>query len=272
MRPSEKLEIIEYRDGSRTETTDTVASEKRLRIVSDRKEILNLLCTPTMVKELVVGFALSEGLLTDESSGNLHQEWCSERIELFWKEQEIEVTIPAILPEGTATMTSGCAKGITFISSDSTEETPVIDNTMTVSIHSLLELYKKFQKKSELFRSTGGVHSAALCSDSDIIVFTEDIGRHNAVDKIIGYAFLENIPLSGKTLLLSGRLSSEITLKAIRANIPILVSRAAPTDLSVAIAKKSKITLIGFLRGQHFNIYSGAERIREEQEKGKEET
>jgi FdhD protein len=261
MRPSKKLEIIEYSDGTLTDTADTVASEKRLRILSDNKEILNLLCTPTMVKELVVGFAISERLLTDRKAGDLHQEWCSERIEIFWKEEDIEVTIPAILPEGTATMTSGCAKGITFISNASEEELPVIQDASSVSIDSLLELYKKFQKKSELFRSTGGVHSAALCSDSEILVFTEDIGRHNAVDKIIGYAFLENIPLSGKILLLSGRLSSEITVKTIRSNIPVLVSRAAPTDLSVEIARKANITLIGFLRGQHMNIYSGTERI-----------
>jgi FdhD protein len=263
MHPSKKINIIEYRDGALSGKSDIIASEKRLRIFSNQKEILSLLCTPTMVKEFVIGFALSEGLLADTRNGNAAQEWCSERIEILWKDEEIEVTLPVDAPKGTATLTSGCAKGITFISSTSEEELPVINDTASISASVLLELYKEFHKKSELFKETGGVHSAALCDNSEIIIFTEDIGRHNAVDKIIGYAFLENITLQGKILLLSGRLSSEITVKAVRSQMPILVSRAAPTDLSVEIAKKSNLTLIGFLRGQHMNIYSYPERIRQ---------
>jgi FdhD protein len=230
MQSSKKLNIVEYRDGKVSETTDTIASEKRLRIFSHEHEILSLLCTPTMVKEFVIGFALSEGLLADTRTGNSQQEWCSERIEILWKDEEIEVNLPVDAPKGTATLTSGCAKGITFISNTSENELPVIQNDSRISIHSLLDLYREFQKKSD-------------------------------VDKIIGYAFLENISLQDKILLLSGRLSSEITIKAIRAQVPILVSRAAPTDLSVEIARKSNLTLIGFLRGKHMNIYSNPERI-----------
>jgi FdhD protein len=263
MRSAKEFDIIEYRDGALTEISDSIASEKRLRIFSDGKEVLNLLCTPTMVKELVVGFALSEGLLEDKTTGSPAQEWCSERIEVIWKEEEIEVNLPVIIPDTMGTLTSGCAKGITFISNPSGDKLPVLRDDTSISATALLEQYKVFQKKSELFRETGGVHSAALCSESEIIVFTEDIGRHNAVDKIIGYSFLENISLKGKILLLSGRLSSEITIKAIQSHIPILVSRAAPTDLSVSIARTSNITLIGFLRGQHMNIYSRPERIKQ---------
>lgn len=253
-----KINIIKYRNGLFSETIDNIASEKRLKIFSNNKEILSMLCTPTMVKELVVGFGISEGLLMGESHGDSQSSWCSERIEVFWKDEDIEVHLPIDTPEAVATLTSGCAKGVTFISD---EKLPIIKDDFKVSNNVIFELYKKFQKKSELFKATGGVHNAALCDEKEIIVFTEDIGRHNAVDKIIGYAFLENISLQGKMLLLSGRLSSEITIKAIRANVPILVSRAAPTDMSIEIARKSNITLIGFLRGQHLNIYSQPERI-----------
>lgn len=262
MHPSEKINITEYRDGSFSETEDTVASEKRLRIISDNREVLSLLCTPVMVRELVVGFVLTEKFLADKNNKDLNQEWCAERVEIVWKDREIEVRLPMNLPEGVAALTSGCGKGVTFISDSSYEKLPVIKDETSISIKAITELYREFQKKSELFRATGGVHSAALCDEKEIIVFTEDIGRHNAIDKIIGYAFLENIPLEGKELLLSGRLSSEITIKAIKANVPILVSRAAPTDLSVEIARNSNITLIGFLRGQHMNIYSHPERIK----------
>lgn len=256
MDSSARINIVEYRNWSFSETADSVASERRLRIFSADKEIISLLCTPTMVKELVVGFGLSEGLLKDSSDSLLS--WCSERIGIFWKDEEIEAHLPVDVPEAIATLTSGCAKGVTFISG---EELPEIHSNLKVSVHTILELFREFHKKSELFMSTGGVHSAALCDEKEIIVFAEDIGRHNAVDKIIGYAFLENIQMSDKLLLLSGRLSSEIALKAIKARIPIIVSRAAPTDMAVEIARKSNITMIGFLRGQRFNIYSQPGRI-----------
>jgi FdhD protein len=261
MHPSKKFTITEYRDGSFSEISDTVASEKKLRIFAHDKEILSLLCTPTMVKELVIGFALSEGLLNDPNKPDLQKEWCSERIEVLWKEEEIEVRLPVDLPEMSATMTSGCAKGITFISDMSENNLPVIMDDTSINSKTLIELYKQFQKRSSLFKDTGGVHSAALCDSREIIVFTEDIGRHNAVDKIIGYAFLENISLKGKILLLSGRLSSEITVKAIRAPVSILVSRAAPTDRSIEIARNAGLTIVGFLRGNGMNIYSKPERI-----------
>lgn len=268
MNSSTKIKIIQYRKGVLSETADDIVSEKKIKILSNNKEILSLLCTPTMVKELIVGFCLSEGFLRHHDHSDLQQTWCAERIEIFWKDEDIEVHLPIDIPEVSATLTSGCARGVTFILN---KELPIIQDDFSasadslsekVSINTIFELYKEFQKKSELFRATGGAHIAALCDEKEIIAFAEDIGRHNAVDKIIGYAFLENIPMQGKMLLSSGRLSSEITIKAIRANVPILVSRAAPTNMAVEIAKKSTITLIGFLRGQRLNIYSQPERIK----------
>jgi FdhD protein len=257
MNAHQKIKIVQYRDGSSSETDDFIASEKKLRIFSNEHEILSLMCTPTMVKELVIGFGLSEGLLKQHEQ---QQEWCSERIEIFWRDEEIEVHLPIAVPESAATLTSGCAKGVTFASN---EKLSAIQDGFHASTGAIIELYKRFQKKSELFRTTGGVHAAALCDEEDILIFAEDIGRHNAVDKIIGYAFLENIPMQKKILLLSGRLSSEIINKAVRAQVPLLISRAAPTDLAVEIAKKYNVTLIGFLRGQKLNIYSKPDRLKQ---------
>ncbi len=260
MNSARKINIVEYRDGSFSEKEDSVVTEKKLSIYSNNKEILSMLCTPTMVRELVVGFALSEGFFGDKKShGDLQQTWCIERIEIFWKDKEIKVNLPVDVAEAAVTLTSGCAKGVTFTSSQSIK--PLTQDDFKIDTNVIFELYKKFQKKSELFRTTGGVHSAALCNEKGIIVFAEDIGRHNAVDKIVGYAFLENMSMQSKLLLSSGRLSSEIAFKAARAGIPIVVSRAAPTDMAVEIAKKANITLIGFLRGQHLNIYSNPERV-----------
>jgi FdhD protein len=120
---------------------------------------------------------------------------------------------------------------------------------------------KAFHKRSLGYRETGGVHSAALAEKDNILIVREDIGRHNTVDKILGYAMLNSINLSDKVILISGRISSEIVLKTIKTKIPMIVSRSAPTDQAVEHARDSNITLIGFVRGQRMNVYSGLGRI-----------
>jgi FdhD protein len=108
---------------------------------------------------------------------------------------------------------------------------------------------------------TGCFHGAALSDGEKILVFAEDIGRHNAVDKVIGHAILAKIPFSKKIMFVSCRLSSEIVSKCSRWGIPILVSRAAATDLAIEIAETSGMTLVGFARGDHMNIYTNPHRI-----------
>jgi FdhD protein len=114
---------------------------------------------------------------------------------------------------------------------------------------------------SDLFRSTGGAHAAALCEEGRVLVFKEDIGRHNAVDKVFGECLIKGIEADGKILLTSGRISSEILLKAVRRGIAILASRSAPTSLAVQFAEKAGMALVGFVRGRRMNIYSNAYRI-----------
>jgi FdhD protein len=108
---------------------------------------------------------------------------------------------------------------------------------------------------------TGCIHSAAISDGQHILVVGEDIGRHNAVDKVTGYCFLEDIPLNDKIILVSGRLSSEMATKCSRWGIPIVVSRAAPTGLAIDIADKRGITMVGFMRGKRLNIYTNPHRI-----------
>jgi len=111
-----------------------------------------------------------------------------------------------------------------------------------------------------VFTLTGGVHAAAISDGKNILFFSEDIGRHNAVDKVIGKTFLNGINFSITILLSSGRISLEIVKKAITAGIPVVLSRSAPTSLAIQTASVKNLTLIGFLRGKRFNIYSGYER------------
>jgi|Deesub1362A_J573_1020465.scaffolds.fasta_scaffold00013_148 FdhD protein len=231
---------------------DVIAVEKRLKILVNGKEVLSLYCTPLMIKELVVGFFMTEGIV----KGNI----CAERMTILYGD-EITVDVPVegeVSVEG-GTATSGCAGGITL-------QRKLLkgarDSKFSIGRESLIELFKQFQMRSKLYRVTGCVHSAALSDGKDIVFFAEDIGRHNAVDKVIGRCLLEGVDFQEKIILTSGRLSSEVVAKCSRWGIPLIASRAAPTDLAINIAEESGITVVGFLRGERMNVYTYPERIK----------
>ncbi|MCX8030364.1 MAG: formate dehydrogenase accessory sulfurtransferase FdhD [Thermodesulfovibrionales bacterium] len=230
---------------------DFVALEKRLRILVNGKEILSLYCTPLLIRELVIGIIMSEDIIKGS--------WCSERMSILYGE-EIIVDISAegeVSTEG-AVITSGCIGGITFPKRLKLER---IEDPFCISSETILSLFKSFQRASELFNLTGCVHSAAISDGNRLLFLAEDIGRHNAVDKVIGYMILENISFQGKIMLASGRLSSEIVSKCARWGIPIVASRTSPTSLAVEIAEKTNVTLVGFVRAGRMNIYANSERI-----------
>jgi FdhD protein len=243
--------ILKIRDNLSEETDDLIAVEKKIRISVNGKYVLSLYCTPLMVREFVTGVIHNEGII----SGG----WCADRISIEYGE-DISVDIPAdgTVSEGERTITSGCAGGISM--GRGLPEKAISDKA-SFEIGAVRNIFREFQKKSEGYRLTGGVHSAALTDADKILAFAEDIGRHNAVDKVIGYFLLEQLPFEGRIMLASGRLSSEIVLKCARCSIPVIVSRAAPTSLAVSMAESAGITLIGFMRGDRVNVYSGRQRI-----------
>ena len=117
------------------------------------------------------------------------------------------------------------------------------------------------RRGSELYREAGAVHSAALATTGEIVLFRDDIGRHNAVDKIHGECFLRDIPVADKILLTTGRISSEILVKAAKLGVAILVSRSSPTDLALELAGRTGITVVGQVRGGGLTIYTGEGRV-----------
>jgi FdhD protein len=137
------------------------------------------------------------------------------------------------------------------------------DDPAVVSAATLTELPARLRSAQKVFASTGGLHGAALFSvDGTMLAVREDVGRHNAVDKVIGWALeADRIPLSGSVLLVSGRASFELTQKAVMAGIPILAAVSAPSSLAVDLATQSGLTLIAFLRGDSMNVYSRADRV-----------
>lgn len=246
------------KDGNREEIIETVAQEAVLRIFLNDREMVALSCTPHDQACLAVGFLVSEGFLKnkeeiksiDHSEGNV-----TVRTDASFK-----------IPEDSelkGVLTSGCGKGKTF--SDWEKINPLedimVNLDLTLSSSEVLELMSQFEKRSELFRQTGGVHSAALAARDGIILFNEDIGRHNAVDKVLGESFLKELELKDKLLVTSGRVSSDIVSKLWSCGISMVISRTAPTSLAVKMAQKLGITIAGFVRGSRMNVYSFPVRI-----------
>lgn len=238
---NEKIETLE----------DLLAVETKIKIFINNKEILSFSATPIQIRELIVGFLLTEDII----KGN----FCPEEIEIIEKNGEIEVKIETegSLDLSEKTLTSGCMSSFNFMKNIPEK----YESTFKIGLKNIFLLFKDFQKKSELYKTTGCIHYAALADSEKIIFLGEDIGRHNAVDKVIGYALLNEVSLNNKLLLVSGRISSEMVLKAGRWKIPVIISRSAPTSLAIELAEKIGLTVIGFLRGNRCNIYTYSNRI-----------
>lgn len=240
------------------EVTDQVASEIGFTLNVNEKQVVTLLCTPSELDAMSIGFLLSEGILKNRESlldVQVDEKTFTVSVTLKDLPDDIEATF------NKKTITSGCGQGITYTDAKSLRSLPPNRSILQVSPDNIRNMLKEFRTISELFTKTGGVHSAALVDKENIILFSEDIGRHNAVDKLLGKAFLAGISTNDKILLSSGRISGEIMTKVIRNRIPVLISRTAPTCMSITYAEDHGVTLIGFARGSRMNIYTHPQRI-----------
>lgn len=253
MKDTKGIQILRIKGSEASKEEDIVVSEYPFTIFVNGEEFITLLCSPKSLKYLTIGFLNSEGFINSISD-----------IKDIKIDEEKGISYVVINSEnslveklyGKRTITSGCGKGTLFYNVLDSFKSKKIKNKIPITVDEIKALVKNFSRTSELFLSTGGVHSCALCSKTDILIFDEDIGRHNALDKVLGRALVEDIPLTDKILLVSGRISSEMLIKTAKREIPILVSRAAPTSLAVELANELNITLIGFARGEKMNIYS----------------
>jgi FdhD protein len=254
----EKLDIKRYDSSGTEDVEDIVIKEVPITIILNNQELVTLLCSPLDLKYLAVGYLFSEGLLTDKRD--------IEKVSVDEAKGIVRVeTITEVTPEGDIAfkrlITSGCGRGASLYSLADAKDLAEVKSDMTVSADAIFGLVKQFQNQSQIFKETGGVHSAALCDKQSILIFKEDIGRHNAIDKIIGQCMLNDIDMNDRIILTSGRISSEILLKVLKRNIPVLVSRSAPTNVGVKLARDLNITLVGFVRGTRMNVYSHPRRI-----------
>jgi len=254
----EKVPVLRFTEAGKSSADDVVVREFPLTIVLNNQELVTLLCSPKNLDYLAVGFLSSEGLLkgkddikkitVDDRRGVVRVETEEEN------KQAGELLFKRLI-------TSGCGRGASFYSAADVGGQVKVESQARISTLEVLELAKEFQHHSEIYRATHGVHSAALCDTKNILVFSDDIGRHNAIDKIFGECILKDIPTDDRIIVTSGRISSEILLKAAKRNIPLLISKSAPTDLGVRLANDLGVTLIGFVRGKRMNVYSNDWRV-----------
>lgn len=250
--------IIMYEHGELREVSSMIVNEVPLTLYLNDTELATLVCTPGNYRELGVGFLATEGLIT--SSSDIREISCREDEGLLW----IHTNSPVPQAENflRRQIASCCGKGraLLYFVNDARQLQPV-ESAARFAASDISSLMAALDESSATFRATGGVHSAGLGSGKDLLVTYEDIGRHNAVDKVLGHTLLNGLDRGNKCLLLTGRVSSEILIKAARLGIPLVVSRAAPTMLAVELAGDLGITLVGFARGRSLSIYSHGERI-----------
>ncbi len=245
----EKRKIVQVNSGRRIQKQDLVATEIALTIWLNRRKYFYLPCSPEHLKYLVTGLLFTSGIITSKSEiskmemrgYHCHVEIEKARFRAFEKNQKQS---PAL-----------ALKNIPG------KSWKIKNSPVTISAKKVQQLVAYLQKYSRLFLRTGCLHAAGLAKDGQLICLHEDVGRHNAIDKVVGECVMKDMDMSDKILLFSGRMSAEIVLKTCRAGIPIVVSPAPPTSRGVEIAEKQNITLIGFARGNRFNVYSHWKRL-----------
>ncbi len=248
-------------DGSLDYLSDQLTIEEPLEIRIGRKTLATTMRTPGHDEELAAGFLISEAIVRKRQE--IAEISASRRnVIIVNLTAGVKLKLNSARRFGTISSSCGiCGKE----STDTIRQNfpPVASTSVRIGIETLLSLPALLQKQQSDFARTGGIHAAGIFGPTgDLKIVREDIGRHNAVDKAIGRAFLDGLlPLDRHLLLVSGRASFEIMQKALAAGIPIVVAVSAPSTLAVSFARESNQTLIGFLRPPSFNIYSHIERV-----------
>ena len=276
MEPIERVRIRSREGDSETEREDGLAVEEPLEIRIRQSEsgplssFVTTMRTPGKDEELSAGLLFAEGVL--EGRGDLIslERPTDPRIDA---ELRANVLVATLSPEASrragklargTVMGSACGVcGKTSIENVIPSDRPPLASSFRVSPDLLYALPGLLRERQSIFSTTGGLHAAALFSaDGSIRAAAEDIGRHNATDKLVGTFFLrDELPLSDSVLLVSGRAGFEIVQKAYAAGVPIVASVSAPSSLAVELAQTAGVTLIGFLRGRRFNLYANPQRV-----------
>ncbi|MDX3099170.1 formate dehydrogenase accessory sulfurtransferase FdhD [Streptomyces sp. ME19-03-3] len=271
-RVTERRRVLRIRDGAVDHRADTLVAEEPLEIRLNGKPLAITMRTPGDDFALAAGFLVSEGVLggAAELANIVYCAGATVDGSNTYNVVDVRlapgVPVPDITLERNVYTTSSCGLcgKASLDAVRTTARWPIGDPSVLRLEPALLSaLPDRLRAAQRVFDRTGGLHAAALfTADGELLDLREDVGRHNAVDKIIGRALQQDLlPLAGKILMVSGRASFELAQKAVMAGIPVLAAVSAPSSLAVDLAAESGLTLVGFLRGTSMNVYAGEERI-----------
>ncbi|MBC2876917.1 MULTISPECIES: formate dehydrogenase accessory sulfurtransferase FdhD [Streptomyces] len=272
-RVTARRRVIRIRDGAVTTRPDTLVAEEPLEIRLNGKPLAITMRTPGNDFALAAGFLVSEGVLgrAEEVANIAYCAGAKDDGSNTYNVVDVRlapgVPVPEVSLERNVYTTSSCGLcgKASLDAVRTTARWPVADGPDPVRLSPALlaALPDRLRASQTVFDRTGGLHGAALfTAEGELLDVREDVGRHNAVDKLVGRALRDgSLPLSGTVLLVSGRASFELAQKAVMAGIPVLAAVSAPSSLAVDLAVESGMTLVGFLRGSSMNVYAGEERI-----------
>jgi FdhD protein len=215
---------------------------------------LSFMCTPVYLEAMAVGFLYNEGVI-DSMNDVADVRVCEHGDNVdVWLNHQVEQPT-------SWRRTSGCTGGVTAVDLLAKPNVSFEENRFKVGPEAIGRLVEMLFESQELYRETGGVHTSALSDGETVLLSAEDIGRHNTLDKIAGLCLMQDVWPETRILITTGRISSEMLQKAARLQVPILISRTSPSSLSIEMAERYGITLIGYARRHRFNVYAHEQRV-----------
>ncbi|MGW5000871.1 formate dehydrogenase accessory sulfurtransferase FdhD [Streptomyces hydrogenans] len=270
-RVTARRRVLRIREGVPTHRPDTLAAEEPMEIRVGGRPLTVTMRTPGDDFDLAAGFLVSEGVVhgAEDVAGIRYCAGATAGGGNTYNVVDVGLAAGVDAPDASlernfyTTSSCGLCGKASLDAVRTTAAWSVAEDPLRVGPALLTGLPDKLRAAQRVFDTTGGLHAAGLFgADGELMVLREDVGRHNAVDKVVGHALREGLlPLRGTVLMVSGRASFELVQKAVMAGIPMLAAVSAPSSLAVDLAVESGLTLVGFLRGESMNVYSGAERL-----------
>ncbi len=263
-----KVLIFKHSDNLIVEIEDQISIEEPLEIsiqsihIPKKKNISITMRTPADDLELATGFLFTEGIL--RSPDSVKEMKVSENKVTVHLNDNVDIDLDKITRHFYTSSSCGVCGKASIEAINTIAEYEPTHHQLNVDADIIKSLPSSLRKQQDIFQQTGGLHAAALCdTNGNILTIKEDVGRHNALDKLIGHYFLiDQLPLEKSILLLSGRISFELVQKAIMAGVQFIVAVGAPSSLAVTLAEEYDVTLVGFTKSDRFNVYNGNYRIK----------
>jgi len=266
-----RRKVMRIRDGASSHRPDTLAAEEPMEIRVGGRPLTVTMRTPGDDFDLAVGFLVSEGVVhaAEDVTGIRYCAGATADGSNTYNVVDVGLAPSVPVPDASlernfyTTSSCGLCGKASLDAVRTTAAWSVAEDELRITPARLASLPDRLREAQKVFDSTGGLHAAGLFSaDGELLCLREDVGRHNAVDKVVGHALREGLlPLRGSVLMVSGRASFELVQKAVMAGIPLLAAVSAPSSLAVELAEESGLTLVGFLRGESMNVYCGAGRL-----------